>query len=125
MILEVALNAWLSDKTNLDCYWMQRPSDKDIAVVYRTIGYGEVEGNLRKTGISEDNISISVYHSDADIGKALAQLIRTELHYFSGDLSGYAVQKIEFSGGFDEPVNDGAANSYAFHRDFIINHTLT
>lgn len=122
MTLESALNAWLTEQTNIESYWMKRPSDLDVAIVYRVIGYDEIQGNLIKTGISEDNISISVYHSDPDAGKAAAELIRKNLNGFFGDLSGYDVQYIEFSGGFDEPIEDGSASSFGFHRDFIINH---
>lgn len=122
MTLEQGLNAWLTQETGIDCYWLERPSNSDIAIVYRTIGYGEVEGNLTKTGISEDNISISVYHSNPDTGKAIADAIKNKLHYFGGDLSGYPVQFIEFNGGFDRPCEKDVTNTYEFHRDFIINH---
>ncbi len=122
MNLESALNAWLTQETGLACYWMQRPADVDHAVVYRCIGYGQVEGSLIPSGIREDNISISIYHSDADAGKALADSIQQKLHYFSGDLGGYAVQLIEFSAGFDQPLNEHGALCYQFNRDFIINH---
>jgi len=120
MTLEGGLNAWLTEKTGVDCYWLNRPANKDIAVVYRCISPGIVEGNLRATGISEDYFSISIYHTDPEVCKNLADLIKKELHHFSGDLGGYPVQFIEFSGGFDQPLNNEGAISYQFNRDFNI-----
>lgn len=122
MTLEQALNAWLTQETGLDCYWLKRPKDADTAVVYRCISPGVVEGGLIQSGIDEDSYSIAIYHTDPEAGKTLADAIKQKLHYFSGDLSGYSVQFIEFSGGFDGPCSDAVGPGYQFHRDFTINH---
>lgn len=122
MTLEQGLNAWLTIQTGIDCYWLNRPSEADIAIVYRCISPGFVEGGLVQSGICEDMFSISVYHTDPEQGKTIADNLKKKLHYFDGDLGGYPVQFIEFSGGFDNPISDGVANAYQFNRDFIINH---
>ncbi|KYN82210.1 hypothetical protein ATY36_13800 [Vibrio cidicii] len=128
MNLEQALNAWLSNLTGLDCYWLKRPEQADNAVVYRCITPGFVEGNLRKTGIQEDHYSLTVYHQNPDEGKDLADLIAQELDHFSGEINlgtgaAYSIQLATFTGGFDQWIeNPEGADSYQFNRDFVINH---
>lgn len=124
MTLESALNAWLSQLTGLDCYWLHRPPSAQNAVVYRCLTPGSVEGNLRQTGIKDDSYSLTIYHQDPDEAKRLADRIVAELHGFNGLLSGYPVQYARLSGGFEQPLLDesGECTSYQFNRDFFINH---
>jgi len=122
MILEGGLQNWLSEKTWLECYWMNRPESANTAVVYRCLSPGMVESGLIASGINEDSYSISIYHTNPEVGKALADGIKKSLHYFSGDLGGYPVQFIKFSGGFDRQLASDGRAYYEFNRDFIINH---
>ncbi|EGQ7740922.1 MULTISPECIES: hypothetical protein [Vibrio] len=128
MTLESALNAWLSQLTGLDCYWLNRPESADNAVVYRCITPGFVDGNLRKTGIQEDVYSLTIYHQDPDQGKSLADQISKALEQFTGELNpgteqAYRIQLAELSGGFDQPLlGESGPSSYQFNRDFLIKH---
>lgn len=124
MTLEGALNYWLTTVTGLDAYWLERPASAVNAVVYRCITPGVIEGNLRGTGLWDDRYSISLYHNDPDVGKALADAVRKQLHHFSGDLAGYPIQFAEFTSGLDQALpGDTGTSSYQFNRDFTITHT--
>ncbi|KYO58406.1 hypothetical protein AU461_23095 [Vibrio parahaemolyticus] len=123
MNLESALNAWLTELTGLDAYWLERPEDADTAVVYRCITPGRIDGNLRKTGIKSDVYSITLYHHSADAGKQLADQIADTLDGFCGVLSAYPVQLVSLNGGFDQPLTgETGKRLYQFNRDFVINH---
>lgn len=128
MTLEQAFNAWLSNLTGLDCYWLKRPEQADTAVVYRCITPGFIPGNLQRTGIREDSYSLTVYHQDPDQGKQLADLIAQQLDHFNGELNpgtakAYPIQQATFSGGFDQWLgSEDGPSSYQFNRDFVINH---
>ncbi|EKO3721379.1 hypothetical protein P0F40_000834 [Vibrio metschnikovii] len=124
MNLEQALNAWLSELTGLECYWLKRPDDADNAVVYRCISPGIVEANLARTGIREDSYSITIYHRDAEKGKALADAVFKHLDSFNGTINPlteneYHIQLITFSGGFDQWLS---GDEYQFNRDFVFYH---
>lgn len=123
MTIESALNAWLSSQFTVPAYWLERPEDAENAIVYRVISQGNIDGNLRATGIARDVYSISIYHRSADAGLDIANTLRDKLTDFNGDLSGYKVQLITFSGGRDLPLTGEAGQrQYLFVRDFIINH---
>ncbi len=123
MTLEQALNAWLTSLTGLDCYWLKRPINAENAIVYRCISPSMVEGNLSSSGVKQDSYTITVYHSDPDVGKQLADQITKELHHFCGSLDGYEVQLVTFSSGFDQSLESaGRSDAYQFNRDFLIHH---
>ncbi len=91
MTLESGLNNYLSSLSALPVYWLERPEDAENAIVYRAISQGNIDGNLRSTGIARDVYSISIYHRNADAGLDIANTLRANLTDFSGDLSGYPV----------------------------------
>lgn len=128
MTLEGALNHWLTHLTGIDAYWLERPDGADHAIVYRCISPGMLPTNLCKFIIHNDSYSISLYHDNPDIGKAMADLIVTELHDFAGALNpqtefSYPIQLITFSGGFDQRLATASGQPcYQFNRDFVINH---
>ena len=128
MTLEKALNMWLTELTGLDCFWLKRPEDRDLAVVYRCLSPGYIAGNLASGRIREDSYSITVYHHDPDLGKTMAEKIEEGLHEFSGQLNAdsdnaYLIQLATLSGGFDQWMGEANGRaSYQFNRDFLINH---
>ncbi|PSW53020.1 hypothetical protein [Photobacterium leiognathi] len=128
MTLDGALNHYLTTLTGLEAYWLERPNPADNAIVYRCLSPGMLPSNLAKLAIHDDSYSITVYHTDPDVGKQLADLISQSLHDFSGELnsetaSAYTIQLASFSGGFDQPLTgESGQRSYQFNRDFVFNH---
>lgn len=123
MSLKPALNTWLMARTGLPCYWMSRPAGAEIAVVYRCITPGVIEGNLAPTGLARDVYSISLYHSNADEGDRLIVLVQKGLLDLQRNLAGYPVEDVTFSGGFENRL-DGEIGQpqYLFNRDFTFTH---
>lgn len=123
MTIETALNSWLSSLTGLDCYWLERPEKADVALVYRCLSPGKVEGNLRQTGIKDDRYSLTIYHNNPDEGKRLADKLVSEFDGFNGELADYPIQYVSLIGGFDQPLlGEPGKRLYQFNRDFLINH---
>lgn len=123
MTLEAALNAWLTEKTGLPAYWIERANEAENAVVYRALTHGKIAGNMRKTGINRDLYSISIYHQSPDTGLEKANSLANALDDFNGVLAGYAVQLVSFNGGRDlKLTGESGQSQYLFVRDFIINH---
>lgn len=123
MNIEQGLMTWLKDTTGLSAYWLSRPAGSKRCIVYRCTSPGMMEGNLKSPGINVDQYSVTIYHDDPEAGKAAADIVKHQLNDFTGDLGGYAVQLIEFSSGFDQPLNQEAGMPlYQFNRDFTISH---
>lgn len=117
------LIAWLEVELKLDAFWLERPEGVKRCCVYRCISPGTISGNLKSPGIKADTYSITVYHDDPDKGHAAAEIIRTKLNDFTGDLGGYPVQQIQPTGGFDQILNaEAGIKVYQFNRDLLINH---
>ncbi|WP_028471289.1 hypothetical protein [Neptunomonas japonica] len=123
MSIEQGLLVWLQAELSLDAYWLERPEGVKRCCVYRCISPGTISGNLKSPGIKADTYSITVYHDDPEKGRIAADIIRTKLNDFNGDLGSYPVQHIQPTGGFDQILNTEAGiKVYQFNRDLLINH---